>query len=95
MFAFYKIINKNNTHLEIDNLEFYKKCNSLHDFKLSINQRISKYSLMKNGWCFISHLDESGTTPLYIVLDTDSDRILNTNLVPLFRDLKLQEILEY
>ena len=50
---------------------------------------------MKNGWCFVTKIDELGiTTPLYVVIDTDSDRVLNTILIPLFRELKLEEILD-
>ena len=101
MFGVYKINNNvynlgnGAHHLDPSNLEFYKKINSLNDFKLSINQRISKYSLMKNGWCFVTKIDELGiTTPLYVVIDTDSDRVLNTILIPLFRELKLEEILD-
>jgi hypothetical protein len=95
MFAFYKIIN-NYSKLELENLEFHRKCKSLNDFKLTPNQRINKYILMMKGWCFVTTLDEIGnTTPKYLVIDTDFENQLDNNIVSIFRDLKLEEILDF
>jgi hypothetical protein len=92
MFVIYKILNHSST-FDMNNLELTKKCNSLDEFK-SFIYHINKYNLMNDGWCFIMRKYHTESKAEFLLIDTESDRIIRKDIIPILRDLKLSEILD-
>lgn len=97
MFGIYRIL-KHSPEFDSSDLEFYKIIGSLKEFNPKL-YHISKYSLVNNGWCFIMrkpspyNKNETESFAEFLLIDISSDRIVRNDLLPLVRDLKLQEIL--
>ena len=94
MLALYKILNNKNS-LSADNLELIKKSNSINNFNLSKTRYYySEYSLMWKGYCVVVGINDMKSL-IYLLIDTETDKIINNgDILAIFRDLKLQEILE-
>ena len=94
MLALYKILNNKNS-LSADNLELIKKSNSINNFNLSKTRYYySEYSLMRKGYCVVVGINDMKSL-IYLLIDTETDKIINNgDILAIFRDLKLQEILE-
>jgi len=91
MFAIYEILN-HHVNFDLSNLKLFKKCESLSEFKSPI-YHISKYQLMNEGWCFIMSRFEGESKAKYLIIDIESEKIMRKHLLPILRDLKLEEIL--
>lgn len=98
MLAVFKVIDENKP-TEESNLELIMTCNSINEiknklFSKDISSNISSYRLMIDGYNFIHYSSEFEKDKIkYLIIDTETDKTIPKKFKSLFRDIKLQIII--